>query len=68
MDLQLKVIINEGIAEAVLVNQNIPISVEIIDVNKDYDDYEALEVYRDSVYQDTNFKECDYTVAHFDND
>lgn len=67
-DLQVKVIINDGIVEAVLKDQDTPVRVEVIDVNKDYADCEALEEYRDEIYHDPSFKDCDYTVANFEED
>ena len=68
MELEIKVIINEGIVEAVLKNQDIPVRVEVIDVNKDYSDYEKLDEYRDECHHDPSLKECDFTVANFEED
>lgn len=65
-ELEIKVIINEGVVEAVLKNQDIPVRLEVIDINTDYSDYEALEDYRNEVYDDPAFKDCDYTVANFE--
>lgn len=64
--LQIKVIIRDGLAEAVLVNQDIPVEVEIIDIDKDYRDAKALDEYADSFYKDPSFKQCDYTTANFE--
>lgn len=64
--MEIKIIINEGVVESVLKDQDIPVRVEIIDINKDYEDYEELEDYRDTVYDDPTLMKCDYTVASFE--
>ena len=64
--LQVKVILNEGIVEGVLKDQETPVEVEVVDVNKDYDDYEQLRDYRAALYEDKSFRSCDYTTANFE--
>lgn len=66
--MQIKVVIRDGIAEAVLINQDIPVEVEIIDIDKDYRDAEALDEYADSFYSNPEYKSYDYTTANFEND
>lgn len=65
MELEIKVIIKDGIVEAVLKNQSVPVRVEVIDINKDYRDYVKLQNYADSVYKNPLFENCDFTVADF---
>lgn len=60
---RVKVIINDGIAVGVLADGDV--DVEIVDVDKDYEDYEALKEYEEKLYGDTTLKEREYTVAHF---
>lgn len=64
-DLNIKVIINEGIVEAVLKDQNAPVNVEVVDIDPDYEDFEQLDDYRKQLYADTSFQNCDHTVTHF---
>ena len=66
MALEIKVVIREGVVEAVLKNQDIPVRVEVIDIDPDYCDCEKLEAYRDKIYDDPSFKNCDYTYANFE--
>ena len=61
---RVKVIINDGIVTGVLSDGDV--DVEIIDIDKDYGDYESIREYEDEVYSDRSLKETDYTVAHFD--
>lgn len=39
--------------------------VEIIGIHKDYEDYDALCRYEQSLYEDAGLKSIDFTVAHF---
>lgn len=64
--MKIKVVLDEGIVHDVLKDENEPVQVEVIDVNKDYEDYEELEDYKASIYADPSYKRCDYTVAHFE--
>lgn len=61
-----KVVITDGIASSVLANKKV--DVEIISVDKDYEDYEALCQYEDSLRDDETLQEWDFTVAHFEED
>lgn len=63
---QVKIMIEGGAVHAVLKDQDIPIQVEIINIDKDYADYEQLLAYRDSIYEDSAFKECEFTSANFE--
>ena len=63
---QVKIMIEGGAVHAVLKDQDIPIQVEIIDIDKDYADYEQLLAYRHSLYADPTFKECEFTSANFE--
>jgi len=63
---QVKIVIEGGAVHAVLKDQEIPIQVEIIDIDKDYADYEQLLAYRHSLYADPTFKECEFTSANFE--
>lgn len=60
---EVKVIIKSGIVTEVLSNGN-P-QVEIVDIDPDYDDYEPLERYEDSLYKRPDLEEKDFTVARF---
>lgn len=59
-----KVIIHDGIVVSVLSTETS--EVEIIDIDKDYVDYESLIKYEQELYQNTSLHEQNYTVAHFD--
>jgi len=61
--MKIKVIIRSGIVSAVLADE--PVDIEIVDIDKDYKDYEALEQYEAELYKDKDLKEADFTVAHF---
>mgnify|MGYP000005070722 CR=1 FL=1 len=58
-----KVIIEDGVPADVLTDA--PAKVEIVDIDKDYEDREQLRAYRDQLYADKNLKSCDYTTADF---
>lgn len=61
----IKLIIRDGIVENALAGTDCePIEVEVIDVCKDYDDYEWLNDYADEVCADSRYKKIPYTVAH----
>ncbi len=65
---EIKVIIDGGITEAVLINQPLTVNVEVVSIDKDYEDYQQLKAYRDELYSDENFMPCDYSTAYFDTD
>ncbi len=62
-DLMVKIIIDDGIISGVLSNG--PVNVEIVDINRDYGDYEALRAYSHELYDDPKLKSIEYSVAHF---
>jgi len=64
--MKIKVIIREGIVDEVLSDG--PVEVEIVDINKDYEDYDALNKYADELYDDKGMKSCSFTVATFSDD
>lgn len=66
--LDIKVIMDRGILETVLKDQHIPVHVEVVYVDPDYEDYEQLEAYKNELYKDPAFFECDYTSCHFEPD
>lgn len=63
-EIRVKVIINDGIAVGVLADGDV--DVEIVDVDQDYEDYEALKKYVEELHGDPTLKEQEYTVAHFE--
>ena len=58
-----KVIIRDGIVQDVLSTE--PVEIEIVDINKDYEDYDRLCEYEYELYADETLKSQDFTVAHF---
>ena len=40
--------------------------VEIVDIDSDYEDYDALCVYEANLLQDSSLSELPFTVAHFE--
>lgn len=66
---QIKIIIRDGIVESVLSDcVQIPAEVEVVDVNRDYADFEQLRAYADAIYADSAFKELPLTYAHFESE
>ncbi|MBR2894864.1 MAG: hypothetical protein IKC03_04295 [Oscillospiraceae bacterium] len=66
--MKIKVIVNTGIVEAILVDQNSPVEVEVIDLDSDYKDIEPLRKYVDQLYADPMLKPCDYATVSFEED
>ena len=64
MTVKVKIIIEEGIAVGVLADGEV--EVEIIDIDPDYEDYEALKSYEKEIRIDPGLRECQFTVAHFE--
>lgn len=58
-----KVIIRDGIVQDVLSTE--PVEIEIVDINKDYEDYDRLCEYENELYADETLKSQDFTVTHF---
>lgn len=65
-DLNLKVILNEGVLETVLKDKNIPVRVEVVDVDSLYTNYSKLESYRKELLADDAYMECDHFTPKFD--
>ena len=61
---KVKVIIEEGIATGVLADGDV--EVEIIDIDPDYRDCEALRKYEEEVRGDPAMKDQEFTVARFE--
>lgn len=62
--MNIKVIIYDGIVHEVLTTE--PAEVEIVNIDRDYEDYEALCSYEQELYQDPALKSRPFTVARFD--
>lgn len=62
--MKVKVIVHDGVVIGVLSTEEA--EVEIVDIDKDYEDYEALKEYEQKLYDDPSLHEQDYTVARFD--
>ena len=60
----IKVIIEEGIAVGVLADGDV--EVEIVDIDPDYEDYEALRKYEEEIRGDPALKEREFAVAAFE--
>ena len=60
---EVKVIIKSGIVSSVLSDGN-P-NVEIVDIDSDYEDYDALSQYEKTLYERQDLAEKEFTVAHF---
>ena len=66
MTVKVKIIIEEGISVGVLSDGDV--EVEIIDIDPDYEDYEALKSYEKEIRSDPGLREREFTVAHFEDD
>lgn len=64
--MKVKVIIRDGIVQSVLSTD--PVEVEIVDIDKDYEDYDSLMAYEQELYNDSSLQEQEFTVAHFEDD
>ena len=64
--MRVKVIIHDGITTDVLTDSAERLEVEILDIDKDYSDYDELEEYEESLLHDPGLSHVDYTTAHFD--
>ena len=60
---KVKVIIEEGIAVSVLSDGDV--EAEVVDIDPDYEDYEALRKYEEGLRGDPAMQERAFTVAHF---
>ena len=61
---KVKVIIEEGIPTGVLADGDV--EVEIVDIDPDYGDYEALKKYEKEVRNDSALKDREFIVAAFE--
>ena len=61
---KIKVIIEEEIATGVLADGDV--EIEIINIDPDYRDYEALRKYEEEIRSDPAMKERAFTVARFE--
>lgn len=66
--LDIKIVIDRGVVHAALKNQSLAVNVEIVDVDPDYEDYEALDAYRSQLYKDPSYSDCPFTVVRFSED
>lgn len=68
--MDIKVIIRDGIVESVLakdVSDKQP-NIEIVSVDDDYEDYEQLRDYAETLYTDPTYQEYPFTCASFRED
>lgn len=65
---RVKVIIRNGVAEEKALTDSVQnICVEIVDIDRDYEDREKLEKYANKLYDDPTLREVDLSMAHFYN-
>lgn len=57
------VIIDGGIVSGVLSDGDV--EVEVVPIDKDYEDYDQLLDYESELYQDPSLKELDFKSVHF---
>jgi hypothetical protein len=62
--MKIKVIIENGVVVNVVKDSNEPVEVEIISIDNDYRDRQDLEEYRDKIYADPAYKDCDYVTTN----
>lgn len=62
--MKVKIIIYGGIVSDVLADGEV--DVEVVDIDKDYEDYHALLRYEEELRQDLTLKSRGYTCAHFE--
>lgn len=61
--LQVKIVIHGGIVTGVLTSSHM--DIEILDIDKDYEDYAALAQYEEELWSNPLLQSQDFTVAHF---
>ena len=66
--MKIKVIIENGVVTSVVKNSDEPVDVEIVSIDDDYSDRQALEEYRDQIYADPAYKNCTHVTTNFGND
>lgn len=64
--MKVKVIIRDGITEAVLRDGEEPLEIEIVDCCKDYADTEELDKYAEELYNDPSLRSESFTTANFE--
>lgn len=55
-------------SKSTLINQEIPVEVEVIPIDSEYSNAETLETYADKLSNDPELKACDFTSANFEED
>ena len=60
-----KIIIRDGVVESILADSP-DICAEIIDIDKDHDDYHAADAYGDELYQSDALQSIDFAYAGFE--
>ena len=64
INMRVKVIIRSGIATEVLTDGEV--ELEVVDIDKDYEDYDKLRAYEEELHKDASLRSVDFTVAHFE--
>lgn len=59
--LQIKVVIENGEVAVVLKDQNVPVRVEVVDMDRDYENFERMAEYKASLKD--SLLDCDYLVT-----
>lgn len=62
--MRVKVFIHDGIISEVLTDGQA--DVEIISIDKDYEDYDALCKYEQALYEDASLKSINFSTPHFE--
>lgn len=61
--IRVKVIVHDGVVQDVLSSS--PVDLEVIDIDKDYEDYDALVQYEEELWSNPLLQSQDFTVAYF---
>ena len=65
--IKIKVLVGGGLVQSVLVNGDSSlIDLEVVDVDSDYEDYEELTNYRDSLLDDPSYESLSFDAADFE--
>ena len=62
--IDLKVLVEGGLVQDVLKNQDTPIHVEVVDMDVKDEDYSKLQTYRDEIYSDPSYIPCSHSMAN----
>ena len=66
METKIKIIVRDGIVESVLSDCILmQTNAEVIDVEKDFEDYNELKRYAEEIYDKPEYKEIPVTYANF---